>query len=67
MKTCRACAVDNKLKRAREWSAIGVCPVCRERHILYNILGPTPRADVMDALLAHLQAEDLSIRLQEVL
>lgn len=37
MNICKICSVEYniRLKRAK-WSAIGTCPLCQERHVLYD-------------------------------
>jgi len=32
---CRVCAVEKKVKRSKSWVAIGTCPYCGEKHVLY--------------------------------
>ena len=35
---CRACSVELGIKRAsKHWDALGVCPYCQERHVLYLV------------------------------
>ena len=35
---CRVCAVENKVERKRKWNRVSVCPICGERHALFEVV-----------------------------
>ena len=37
MRICRECSVEHKIARSMGWTAIGVCHVCKERAILFDV------------------------------
>ena len=52
MNVCRVCAHELNAERSKQWTAIGKCPICGEKHILYTIISnDVPIGNVAVALL----------------
>ena len=42
---CRCCCVEHGIPRQKKWSGLGICPVCREHHVLFSITREADNGD----------------------